>query len=206
MAARIDDPADEEDDEDSFEGPTEPVVEGERVRLRPPRPNDLDALVEAAGSAEVAAYTGLPHPYTREHGAEVLTLAMDRMARGQAYHFAVADIGSDRLLGMVALSNLDHESEHAEIMIWVGREHWGEGRATEAFVLAIEVAFETLGLTRLWAFVLEGNAASVRLMERLGFREEGRLRWHTRRDGAWMDKVWFGLLREEWEARTGRAR
>jgi RimJ/RimL family protein N-acetyltransferase len=179
--------------------------EGERVRLRPVQDGDLEDLVDAADDEAIARWTDLPHPYSREHGARFIALAEEEARVGKSFHLAIATIEADRLVGMAALSDVDLESHNAEIGIWLGREMWGEGVAFEAFDLLLEIAFDRLDLTKLYGVVLEGNKASIDLFKRYGFHEEGRLRWHTRRRGDWMDKIFFGLLREEWERRTGRA-
>lgn len=178
--------------------------EGARIRLRPVRDEDLDDLVAAADDEAIARWTDLPHPYEREHGAHFIALASEEARMDKSYHLAIATLSEDRLVGMAALSNVDLESHNAEVGIWLGRETWGEGVALEAFDLLLEIAFDRLELTKLYGIVLEGNEASIDLFKRYGFHEEGRLRWHTRRDDEWMDKIFFGLLREEWERRTGR--
>lgn len=179
--------------------------EGIRVRLRPVEDEDLDRLVELADDEGISRWTDLPHPYTRDHGAKVIALAEEERRLDQSYHLAVADLDDDQLVGMAALLDVDFTSQNAEVAIWLGRPYWGEGLAMEAFDLLLEIAFERLYLTKLYGTVLEGNEASIQLFRRFGFTEEGRLRWHTKRDGEWMDKVFFGLLREEWERRTGRS-
>lgn len=179
--------------------------EGIRIRLRPIEDEDLDELVEQADDPGISRWTELPHPYTREHGAHFIALASEERRLDQSFHLAVCDVDTDELLGMAALMDVDLVSENAEVAIWLGRDHWGEGLAMEAFDLLLEIAFERLSLTKLYGTVLEGNEASVKLFQRFGFTEEGRLRWHTKRDDAWMDKIFYGLLREEWERRTGRS-
>ncbi|MDX1611925.1 MAG: GNAT family N-acetyltransferase [Candidatus Thermoplasmatota archaeon] len=180
-------------------------LEGERVDLRGLRDEDLDALVAAANHDEIARWTHLPHPYTREHAANFIAYAQEKLRLGREFHLAIVERESNQLIGMVGLTDIDAESERAEVAYWLAPESWGRGLASEALFLATEAAFTHMGLTRLYAFVLDGNTASIRMLERFGFHEEGRLRWHTKRDGRWMDKVWFGLLREEWNRRTGSA-
>ncbi len=179
--------------------------EGIRIRLRPVQDEDLDELVPLANDEGVSRWTELPHPYTRGHAAKVIALAREELRVGESVHLAVCDVESDALMGMAALANVDMESRNAEVGIWLGRPYWGSGLAIEAFDLLLEIAFERLDLTKLYGIVLEGNEASVKLLERFGFHEEGRLRWHTKRDETWMDKIFYGLLREEWERRIGRA-
>lgn len=178
--------------------------EGIRVRLRPVEDADLDRLVELADDEGISRWTDLPHPYTRDHGAKVIALAHEERRLDQSYHLAVADLDTDELVGMAALMEVDFTSANAEVAIWMGRPHWGEGLAIEAFDLLLEVAYERLDMTKLYGTVLEGNEASIQLFKRFGFTEEGRLRWHTKRGEDWMDKIFYGLLREEWERRTGR--
>lgn len=178
--------------------------EGIRVRLRPVRDDDLDELVPLANDEGVARWTDLPHPYERGHAAKVIALAHEELRLGQSAYLAVCDVDSDELMGMTSLANLDLESKNGEVGIWLGRPYWGNGLAMEAFDLLLEIAYQRLDLTKLFGVVLEGNEASVNLFERFGFQEEGRLRWHTKRDEAWMDKIFYGLLREEWERRVGR--
>ena len=177
------------------------TIDGGRVRLRPVRDSDLDALVEQANDAEIARWTGLPHPYEREHAAHFIAHAGEALRLDTEYHLAIECLEDGALIGMINLREIDHEGENAEVGFWVGAERRGHGIASEAVVLVHELAFDRLDLARLYAFVLDGNKGSINLLERMGYHEEGRLRWHTRRDGRWMDKVWYGILREEWEAR-----
>lgn len=178
--------------------------EGIRIRLRPVEDEDLDRLVAEADDEGISRWTDLPHPYTREHGARVIASADQARHLDQSYHLAICDVDTDELIGMAALVEVDLESQNAEVGIWLGRDHWGGGLAIEAFDLLLEIAFDRLDLTKLYGIVLEGNEASIQLMKRFGFTEEGRLRWHTKRDDVWMDKIFYGLLREEWERHTGR--
>lgn len=179
-------------------------IEGGRLRLRGLRDADMDELVEMADDPEIARWTHVPHPYTRENAAAFIPYAKEKQRLGREFHLVMEDTESRRMLGMIALTDIDIESERAEVGYWVAEHARGRGIASEALALLLEAAFEQLGLTRIYAFVLEGNVGSVKLLERIGFHEEGRLRWHTKRDGRWMDKIWYGLLREEWETRFGR--
>ena len=80
----------------------------------------------------------------------------------------------------------------------------GKGFATEAVRGAIGLCFGPLGLHRVVAECFADNAASWKLMERVGMRREG----HTRRDalhrrGDWLDGYSYALLREEWPPEVG---
>jgi ribosomal-protein-alanine N-acetyltransferase len=84
---------------------------------------------------------------------------------------------------------------------------WGRGIATEAMHLRTRYAFEELGLEKLITNVDEGNLASRRALERVGYRTVGVYRRHRFHGGLWAD-VWIGeLLRADWIAQdsSGRA-
>jgi len=80
--------------------------------------------------------------------------------------------------------------------------HGGKGLATEAVRETIRLCFEELGLRRVQAICFAENAASWRLMERVGMRREAHtVRDALHRDGRWLDGYGYALLAEEWQAR-----
>ncbi|MCW4460052.1 GNAT family N-acetyltransferase [Microbacterium sp. MPKO10] len=89
----------------------------------------------------------------------------------------------------------------AEIGWCLAPEESGVGYATEAVRAMIRVCFESLGLRRLTADCFADNAASWRLMERVGMRRESyTVRDSLHRTGKWLDGMTYALLREEWES------
>jgi len=80
-------------------------------------------------------------------------------------------------------------------------DHWGQGIAAEAVGAAIDHVFATSALDELIADVDPGNAASIRLLERLGFVRTGSARATIEVGGVWMDSLYYGLSRARWSAR-----
>ena len=79
--------------------------------------------------------------------------------------------------------------------------HTGQGYATEAVRALIRIAFADLGLRRVTAGCFADNAASWRLMERVGMRREiATVRDSLHRSGQWLDGLGYALLAEEWRA------
>jgi RimJ/RimL family protein N-acetyltransferase len=64
----------------------------------------------------------------------------------------------------------------------------------------IRYGFEDLGLNRIFANVYSGNAASQRVLEKLGMKYEGRFRQHVKKWGEFRDTENYGLLADEWKA------
>ncbi len=79
-------------------------------------------------------------------------------------------------------------------------EHWGRGYATEAALAMVSFGFRELGLHRISAWCIAENAASVRELEKVGLRPEGRLRENRYFKGRWWDTLLYGLLKGEWRA------
>ena len=106
--------------------------------------------------------------------------------------------GEGTLIGSAGL-HVDPPHRHAEIGYVLGIDRWGKGYATEAARAIVEFGFGTLRLHRLHAGYYTRNPASRRVLEKLGFREEGRRPQMYMRFGEWVDLVLVGMLRQEWE-------
>ncbi|MGY2873894.1 RimJ/RimL family protein N-acetyltransferase [Marmoricola sp. URHA0025 HA25] len=154
-----------------------PRIEGERVRLRMHRADDLDRMHEGATDPVTAYWLGrIPDPYTLEMAADFLVHRSDGMAAGTDLHWMLADPASDVLLGTVSLMHLAEGM--AEIGYWSHPEARGRGAMTEAVRMACRHAFIDpddggLGLHRVHATVAVDNLASRRVLERAGFAETG---------------------------------
>ncbi|TXC66482.1 GNAT family N-acetyltransferase [Piscinibacter aquaticus] len=168
-----------------------------RLTIRRVQPDDLGDLLEVNGDDTVTRF--LPYPTWKS--ATDAQLWFERMAALQAAgataQFVIEHRELARVIGSCLLFRHDPASGRAEIGYVLGRAHWGQGLMHEAMRGFIVHAFGTLGLRRLEADVNPLNQASVRLLERLGFRREGllRQRWVTK--GEVSDSLLFGLLRDE---------
>ena len=119
-------------------------------------------------------------------------------ADGSSLQLAIERKADLVFLGVCVLFHFHKESARAEIGYTLAREHWSQGYAGEALRGLVDHAFGPLGLNRLEADIDPRNAASARVLERLGFKPEGLLRerWIVR--GEKSDTVLYGLLQSEW--------
>jgi len=92
------------------------------------------------------------------------------------------------------LHHLEEGGSSAEVGYWIGREHRGQGYATEAVNLLVRTGFSRLGLHRIEARIFPGNLASRRLAKRCGFRYEGRLRDEVKKNGRWRSTLLYSRL------------
>ena len=102
------------------------------------------------------------------------------------------------IIGTLSLKNISHSMGYAEIGYGLSESHHGKGIITAALRILIEKIFNESPLRRLLAYVHEENHASRRVLEKLGFQEEGLLREHYLINGTPANEIVYGLLKREW--------
>jgi RimJ/RimL family protein N-acetyltransferase len=117
----------------------------------------------------------------------------------QVFDLGIQRLADRKMIGIVTTIIKHHRK--AEIGYGLGIAHRGRGYATEAARALIDICFTKLGLHRVQAIASSGNPASVRVLERLGMKPEGRLREANMRDGKWCDLLYFGMLEDEWQSK-----
>lgn len=104
----------------------------------------------------------------------------------------------DTPLGHVVLTELDTQARTGELgWIAIRPDEQGNGYATEAVDLCIKHAFDDRNLHKVWAQIIEGNEASMRVLEKLRFQQEGVLRQQEYVDGEFVDVYRYGILSSE---------
>ena len=101
--------------------------------------------------------------------------------------------------GEISLHSIKWFNRKAMITLFVYPEYQGKGLGHNALQMLIEFSFQVMNLYRLEAEIVEGNEASLRLIEKSGFHKEGTLRQAKYLQGRYYDIYVYGLLREEWK-------
>ena len=177
-------------------------LEGTRVYLRPPRFGDWRAW-----SRLRAASREFLTPWEPTWPADALGRGAYRRRLRQAalewrddagYGFLLFRREDDELVGGVTLSHVRRGvAQTATLGYWIGAPFARQGYMTEALRCLLPFAFGRLALHRVEAACLPRNEASRRLLDRIGFREEGFARQYLRIDGAWRDHVLYALLGDD---------
>ncbi|MEX2304137.1 MAG: GNAT family N-acetyltransferase [Bryobacterales bacterium] len=176
-----------------------PTLSTERLVLRNLREQDVEMVFEVFRDPDVMRYWSSP-PMTGIAEAEALIRQIHDLFRaGTLFQWGIASRSSDAILGTCTLFHLDLTHRRGEIGFALGKQHWGQGIASEAVARLIALAFEELGLHRIEADVDPRNEGSLRLLERQGFQREGLLRERYQVGGEIQDAVFLGLLRPEWK-------
>jgi ribosomal-protein-alanine N-acetyltransferase len=175
------------------------AIDGERVRLRPPRMADFGAWLELRrGSRDFLQPWEPTWPVddlTRTAFRRRLSIYARDLDLGQGYAFFVFRKSDERLVGGVNLRDVRRGvAQSGALGYWVGAPFARQGYTLDAVRTVAGFAFHRLGLHRLDAACLPENEASRRLLLRAGFEAEGRARAYLKIDGRWCDHLLFGLV------------
>ena len=181
--------------------PVLPVLDTPRLSLRAPVDADVPALFAIFRDPEAMRYWTTP-AMTDVAEAEALLNDIQRHAQAETlFQWGIARREDDEVIGTSTLFRIDREHRRCELGYILRRDHWGRGLAHEALTAVVNHAFGTLGLHRLEADIDPRNAASIRSVERLGFRLEGHLRERYFVGDEIQDSLIYGLLAPAWRSR-----
>ena len=182
----------------------QPILRTSRLILRPFVFDDALAVQLLAGAREVADTTlHIPHPYPSGAAEHWIATHGPTWDAGTGVTYAITDATSGVVIGAVALTIVPAHAR-GELGYWVGLPYWNRGYCTEASRAVVELGFGQLGLHRIQARHLTRNAASGRVMQKLGMLPEGVNRHAMRKNDRFEDLALYAILSDEWASgRTG---
>jgi ribosomal-protein-alanine N-acetyltransferase len=176
-------------------------VRGEGVYLRPPEMRDFEAWAGLRERSRAFLTPWEPtwpgDDLTRASFRRRLRRNAQEIESDEGYPFLIfAD--DDKLLGGLTLGQIKRGvAQAATLGYWMGAPYAGKGFMSRATRAALGFAFATLRLHRIEAACLPHNAASIRLLERVGFKREGYARAYLRINGQWQDHLLYALLESD---------
>ncbi|KJS61776.1 GNAT family N-acetyltransferase [Streptomyces rubellomurinus] len=172
-----------------------PVLHGPTVRLVPLDARHTEPMYRLCTDQETNRLTGTRTAFTRE---QIQQWCATRPEQPDRLDLAVEDPATGRFLGEVALNDLDPDNSAADYRIALTPDSTGRGIGTEATLLVLRHAFETIRLHRVQLEVHEYNERAARAYRKAGFTLEGRARQAHHWDGRYWDVLHMAALREEW--------
>jgi [ribosomal protein S5]-alanine N-acetyltransferase len=181
--------------------PLTPVaaVRSRRLTLRAVAETDLPDLLEINGDPEVTRFLPYDAWQSLDDGVAWLRRMEALAATGSGQQLVVVRNADARVVGTLLLFRFEERSARLELGYVLGRRYWGQGLMREALEAICAHAFSALSIRRIEAEVNPANAASNRLLQRLGFVREGTLRQRWVGKGAAYDTHVYGCLAEDWK-------
>ena len=163
-------------------------------KLRHFRLGDADSIVKYANNPKIYRPTiEMPNPYRLRDAVEWIEHNHAEEARKHSGMMSLAIVVGGEAVGCIGLSDI--EGHKAAVGYWLAEEQWGRGIMTRALKLTTRYALGDIGLRRLYAHVFLFNRASMRVLEKGGYKREGVLRKEAEKDGRLYDMVLYAKVR-----------
>lgn len=174
-----------------------PVLKTERLVLRQVRPSDAPALFAIFSNPAVTRYYDQP-TFTELAQAEELAARMrQRFADKRTIRWTITRPSDDQLLGTCGFAEWKRHFHCAAVGYELAQSEWGQGIMTEVLTAVLTFGFTHMQINRVEAYVMTGNDPSMRLLQKLGFQEEGLLRQYGYWQDAYHDLHLFALLKRD---------
>lgn len=173
------------------------VLSTKRLTLRPYTLDDVDVLWPHVSDPRLPVQMSWSSHTSKDETRAFLEYATQSLAANTEIIWAIEDAGT--FVGAIGLHGIAWQRaawrvDRAELGYWVGIPFWSRGYMTEAATEVVRFGFDTLGLHKITVGCIDGNDASRKIIERLGFRFIGRHEEDVWRDGAWHAHLRYELL------------
>ena len=165
----------------------------EKISIRPLKKMDRKLLAQLANNKKIGKNLRdiMPYPYTLDDADDFIGIVS---LENPVHTFAI--VLNKKFVGICGLIlKTDIYRKSCEIGYWVGEPYWGNGIATGALNLLSDYAFNTLDVLRVYTGVFEYNLASMKVLEKCGFKKEGYFEKALIKDGKYYDEVRYARLR-----------
>ncbi len=156
--------------------------------------NDVESIVLHANNEKIwlSLRDRFPHPYTK---ADAQSWIQSALSANPETNFAI-EVSGEAAGGIGLEIKTDVERFSAEIGYWLGEEFWNRGICTDALKAVTPWAIKTYNLNRIFAVPFAENLASMRVLEKAGYRSECVMRRSAFKDGRFVDQTLYAYVLE----------
>lgn len=171
-------------------------LKGKHFHLRKWTMEDVDSLVHHANNIRIAENLrdGFPHPYTPRDAEKWIQMVINN---SEDVIFAI-DVEGEACGGIGLHGGKDVYRFNAEIGYWLSQKHWGKGIMTEAVGLLVDYGFTHHKWIRIHAGVFHTNEASMKVLQKCGFKEEARFSRSVKKGDQFLDEHIYSILKDQW--------
>ncbi|MCC5903649.1 MAG: GNAT family N-acetyltransferase [Halomonas sp.] len=171
-----------------------PFIETERLILKPLETDDAASLLAIFSDPEVMKYWNTAPWEGIQDAYSFISASNDSMSRQESLVLGIYVKSTGELAGKCMLFSYDEGSKRAEVGFGLSRTCWGKGYIGEAGEALIQYGFNSLKLRRIEAEIDPDNHSSAKVLEKLGFSQEGLLRQRWEINGVVSDSALYGRL------------
>lgn len=165
-------------------------------KLKPLEEKELDLVLRWRNAPQIREHMFTDHQITKEE--HYAWFAKNKLNNDQ---LALLFVYKNQPLGFVHFSQLDRKNGTCSWGFYIGEQNRPPKSGTVMGYLALTHLFDTYGMSKLYAEVLDSNVISLRYHHKMGFREEGRLRKQWKKRGRLVDVIVMALNKEQWAVR-----
>lgn len=170
--------------------------DGKRIYLRPILESDIPYFLKWMNDEGLTKYLIVYLPQTEASEKRWF----ERVTKSDTdIIFAIVEKSTDKLIGTMGLHNISWKDRTATTGAIIGEaEYWDRGYGTEAKMLLLNYAFNTLNLRKICSSVRDFNARSVKYQKKCGYKEEGRRIEEHYVDGKYYDTILTAVFKKDW--------
>lgn len=180
-----------------------PILETKRLKLIELTDKHIDSVFEILSLEEVTRYYGTARFSLQAEAARLIDMFQKNFHEKRGIRWGIKLKENQRIIGTIGLNGLQLKNKRAEIGYEVHPAYWRKGIASEAIEEVLRFSYDQLDLFRIGAVVYPENEASVRLLKKIGFMNEGLLRGYILQNNHNHDTYVLSLLKPEWEKSQG---
>lgn len=170
------------------------ILKTERLVLSEPTEEDLKDIIMHAHDPIIAQNSlYIPYPYEEKDAYAWLEITKKGLEDANAYIFGIRLKESNQLIGGMGL-HLDKAHDKAEVGYWLGKAFRRNGYTSEALKRVIRFGFDDLKLNKIYASHFINNPVSGKVMEKAGMCKEGILKHHYKKNGEYLDAVFYAIF------------
>lgn len=172
-------------------------LKGKKVYLRPVLREDISRFLQWINDGDVRCYLENYLPVFEKEEEEWF----DNLSRNKGSHivFAVVDAETHKLIGNMGLAQINWKDRTAVSEAMIGdSNYWGKGYGTEAKMILLNYAFNTLNLRKICASVIAFNERSYKYQLKCGYIKEGVKRKQCYHEGKYWDEILMAVFKENW--------
>lgn len=164
-----------------------------KIQIRKTKISDAKELCNLINHKDVIKQlVGYPYPCPLIKIKKDISKGLTDWKKKKAFAFTI--FADKKIVGHIILENPDKHKTHYEVGYFIGKNYWKKGIATKAVKEILKFGFKNLKLKRIWGSNDSDNPASGRVLEKAGFKLEGRLRKHAYKKRKYNDVLIWGKI------------